>query len=561
MSDRPCLPLPPPPGGTPTFGGAEGPPVDPQHTLAGDTLARLGVVVPLRPGVVADLLAADPTDRAAVTELTEADPALAALLLGVLHAGGPRADDDADGLAPPPAAELINRLGARPARAVGLAAGARTLLPGGDDAAVPNAARTGWWDVSLTKAHAARLACRGVAPGHDRAAYLLGLIADLALPLLMRLDPAFYREVMPVRPAGQSWSAAERQRFGVDHAQAGAHLLSRWNVPAAICRLVREHHRAPAGGRALPLRTALYVSGLVPHAPDARPRPDAGRRLAALHGHLLKDHYATPLAFVESARFAAGGRRRRDAPRDAAGGFDPGRLLAAVAADVTELAGRTHRLENARNRQAEDLSTLRFEAYTDSLTKVLNRRGFFDLAQQRIDKRCGELSALCMLLDLNKFKPVNDEHGHDAGDLMLRGLAKLLRRSVSRTDLIGRLGGDEFVVLITDLTEAGARSAADRLYGTCHNVQLRLSDTLTLPLLLSLGAVYRPRLDSAAALDQMLAAADELMYRQKRAGVPGLRFGHARPPAAAETGSDAREPDPDAPEPVAPGAAPAPAGG
>ena len=134
-----------------------------------------------------------------------------------------------------------------------------------------------------------------------------------------------------------------------------------------------------------------------------------------------------------------------------------------------------------------------------------------------------------MLLDLNEFKPVNDKYGHDVGDKILRGLAKLLRRSVSRTDLIGRLGGDEFVVLITDLTEEGARSAAERLYKTCHGVHLRVSDDLTLPVLLSLGAVYDTQLGESVPLDQMMAAADELMYRQKRTRKAGLLFGRVTP--------------------------------
>ena len=515
---------------------------DPRHVLASDTLARLEGALPLRPGPVQDLLAASPNDREDITALAESDPVLAARLLGVVNAA-----EGGDGR-PQSVGDAVADLGSRHVRALGLGLGVQTLVL---DPAVGEDWMGGWWDVSLARAHAAQLAHAALDPRCDRVAYALGLVCDIALPLLTQMDPAFYRDAMPHRSDTQSWCAAERERFGVDHAQAGAHLLSLWDVPASVCRLVRAHHAAPSGENELSLRTALFLAGLMPHEEDDHPRGEHADALAALHARLLKDHYATPASFLESARFAASRRRRRDRPRDHGRELNRGSLLAGAAADCVDLVTRTHRLETARNRQNEDLSTLRFEAYTDPLTKTLNRRGFFDLARQRLEKHCGDLSACCMLLDLNRFKPVNDTHGHEVGDLVLRGLAKLLRRSVSRTDLIGRLGGDEFVVLITDLSEAGARSAAERLYDTCHNAQLRVSDELTLELHLSLGAVFEPRLDETVRLDQMLAAADELMYRQKRSGEPGLQFGRAMPDAQPRVSAAAPAPDPTpGPDPV-----------
>lgn len=489
----------------------------------------MGRSLPLRPGPVMDLLTASPNDRNAVGSLGESDPVLAARLLGVVNAA-----DGGNGQ-PQSVGDAIADLGSRHARALGLGLSVQTLIL---DPSVGDGWLNKWWEAALIRAHAAQLAHAAMLPRCGRTAYTMGLISDIALPLLMRMDPAFYHDKMPARPASQTWCDAERNRFGVDHAQAGAHLLSLWDVPASVCRLVRAHHQAPTGEKDLPLRTALFLSGLIAH--DPRKRTDHEHTaLIALYERLLAPHYRSPTVFVESAQIAASRRDRVDRTRDNGRWLDRALLLSAAAADCVDLVTRTHRLETARNRQAEDLSTLRFEAYTDPLTKTLNRRGFFDLARQRLDKHCGDLSACCMLLDLNKFKPVNDTHGHDVGDLMLRGLAKLLRRSVSRTDLIGRLGGDEFVVLITDINEAGAHSAAERLYNTCHDAQLRVSDELTLTLRLSLGAVFEPQLGDASQLDQMLAAADELMYQQKRTGEPGLRCGRVIPAADLGTNNPA----------------------
>ncbi len=507
----------------------DGPDLDTRHALASDTLARLGSSLPPRPGPVQDLLATPSHGREEVIALAESDPVFAARLLGVVNAAG-----GGDG-APQSAGDAVADLGSRPARALGLGLASHALVI---DPSVGEGWLEGWWDMSLCRAHAAQLAHAAIEPNCGRVAFTLGLICDIALPLMMRMDPVFYRENIPAGLDTEAWCALERTRFGVDHAQAGAHLLSQWDVPASVCRLVRAHHEAPQSGDDLPLRTALYLASLMPHDGHTYPRGEEAAALSTLHERLLADRYATPESFLESARFAASRRLRRDRPRDDGRGLDRPTLMAKAAADCIELVTQTHRLETARNRQAQDLSALRFEAYSDPLTKTLNRRGFFDLARQRLEKHCGDLSVCCMLLDLNKFKPVNDTYGHDVGDLLLRGLAKLLRRSVSRTDLIGRLGGDEFVVLITDLTETGARSAAQRLYDTCHNAQLRVSDELTLQLGLSLGAVFEPQLDEGTGLDKMLAAADELMYRQKRTGQPGLQFGRVNPVAPGDDAQD-----------------------
>jgi len=444
----------------------DGPDLDARHALASDTLARLGSSLPPRPGPVQDLLATPSHGREEVIALAESDPVFAARLLGVVNAAG-----GGDG-APQSAGDAVADLGSRPARALGLGLASHALVI---DPSVGEGWLEGWWDMSLCRAHAAQLAHAAIEPSCGRVAFTLGLICDIALPLMMRMDPVFYRENIPAGLDTEAWCALERTRFGVE----------------------------PQSGDDLPLRTALYLASLMPHDGHTYPRGEEAAALSTLHERLLADRYATPESFLESARFAASRRLRRDRPRDDGRGLDRPTLMAKAAADCI--------------------------AYSDPLTKTLNRRGFFDLARQRLEKHCGDLSVCCMLLDLNKFKPVNDTYGHDVGDLLLRGLAKLLRRSVSRTDLIGRLGGDEFVVLITDLTETGARSAAQRLYDTCHNAQLRVSDELTLQLGLSLGAVFEPQLDEGTGLDKMLAAADELMYRQKRTGQPGLQFGRVNP--------------------------------
>ena len=159
------------------------------------------------------------------------------------------------------------------------------------------------------------------------------------------------------------------------------------------------------------------------------------------------------------------------------------------------------------------------EAHHDHLTGLANRQLLIERMQQAMSHatRHGELMAVCFL-DLDGFKAVNDEHGHDVGDLLLREVAHRLNNCVRADDTVSRLGGDEFILLLAD-----AKSVEG-----CELILTRVLDTLNAPMRFdgrrasvgaSIGVTYYPRAGSesrdAAAL---LAEADKAMYEAKRAG-------------------------------------------
>ncbi|MEM8737950.1 MAG: diguanylate cyclase [Planctomycetota bacterium] len=482
---------------------------------AQQTLARLDGVLPMRPGPLLDLLACDGKDPRQITKIIERDPTLTARVLGVVNSAGNRRLNEITAVG-----RAVLQLGAGPVHAIGLAMGLQSLS---ENLGLDKEQVTAVWNASVRKAEAAQLAALAIDPERKASAYTLGLIADLGLPMLMTLDPAFYRDRLALRPATQNWSDAERAHFGLDHAEAGAHVLQQWGVSDETSDRVRHHHQLSEPRDDAALTLALFVAGLLPHD-DGEIDPTDLDRLMAVHGRVLTHAYATPDAFLGHVYAESQRRLGRDPSRDGGPALSPQPFLDAVAANTVHLVSQLCAMKQKHSRHKEDLSTLRFEAFTDPLTKVLNRRGFFSLAEQRLTKTADTAGVCCMLLDLNDFKPVNDRHGHDAGDLLLRGIAKLLRRAVSRSDLIGRLGGDEFAVLITDIDEHDARVAASRLRDTCLDKRVRVSPDQTVPIRFSLGAVYHAAGLGPASLDQLLAAADELMYQRKRGGQPGLIF-------------------------------------
>jgi diguanylate cyclase (GGDEF)-like protein/PAS domain S-box-containing protein len=172
------------------------------------------------------------------------------------------------------------------------------------------------------------------------------------------------------------------------------------------------------------------------------------------------------------------------------------------------------------------LEQLQHIAFYDPLTQLPNRALFEDRLHQSLARARREqgMLALCFI-DLDKFKEVNDQYGHAAGDLCLKKVAELLLHSVRETDTVARLGGDEFVIVMDAVTEQSA------VVSTLHNLLLQLQQPFVfeqhqLQLSGSIGIALYPLHGQDQA--SLLAAADRAMYKAKQAG--GLRLCTAAEP-------------------------------
>ncbi len=166
---------------------------------------------------------------------------------------------------------------------------------------------------------------------------------------------------------------------------------------------------------------------------------------------------------------------------------------------------------SARKREERGL---RRASTIDPLTTLLNRRGFLTLAEQqvRIAHR-QEKDFVLLYADMDRFKMLNDEHGHAAGDRALELVGKLLRRAVREVDLVARMGGDEFTIMAVDADHAAARLIQRRIEQRID--ELNRSGELAAPVALTIGHT-RVRHTDAAPLAEMLARADTLLYSRKR---------------------------------------------
>jgi diguanylate cyclase (GGDEF)-like protein/PAS domain S-box-containing protein len=158
---------------------------------------------------------------------------------------------------------------------------------------------------------------------------------------------------------------------------------------------------------------------------------------------------------------------------------------------------------------------LRHLADHDPLTGLRNRRLFeHDLRLQVArSQRYGEQAAL-MVIDLDDFKRVNDEHGHLVGDRTLRAVARALTRRLRQTDLVARLGGDEFAVLVPHVDADGAHVVAEGLMRVIPSCGVEVGDDVVHPSASVGFALIDQRCEGA---EQILVQADRAMYEVKRA--------------------------------------------
>ncbi len=207
------------------------------------------------------------------------------------------------------------------------------------------------------------------------------------------------------------------------------------------------------------------------------------------------------------------------------------RFLAGTATDFLERIAAVAAvcLENAANHER-----LKRAGLTDPLTGVHNRRYFDERVSEEVDRARREGRPLsCLFLDLDHFKRVNDNHGHQSGDAVLQEVARRLKRHMRMSDVLARYGGEEFAALLVQTDAATAQGIAERIRREVSDLPVALPGGSALDVSLSIGCAAlgparapapgagREPLDGAELVD----AADAALYRAKRGGRNRVEMG------------------------------------
>lgn len=174
---------------------------------------------------------------------------------------------------------------------------------------------------------------------------------------------------------------------------------------------------------------------------------------------------------------------------------------------------RAQMLETTKSENAR----LEVLAHTDPLTQVLNRRALVSRLAAELDRARRYDSVVSLLMiDLDHFKLVNDTYGHLVGDDVLREIAEMLQIAVRSVDVVARYGGEEFVVVLPETPLGGAVTFAERIRIQVEAHAFRAAER-TLHISASIGVAVFPS-DGIASVEQLLAGADDALYRAKADG-------------------------------------------
>ena len=156
-------------------------------------------------------------------------------------------------------------------------------------------------------------------------------------------------------------------------------------------------------------------------------------------------------------------------------------------------------------------------AVTDALTGLHNRRWLDGRLQEEVlrSQRFGK-SLSVLMLDIDRFKRINDRHGHPVGDIVLRRLADVVTNQLREVDLAARYGGEEFVVMLPETDDAAAKQGAERIRRAVAGTSITLPDGGEISITVSIGVASYP--GCATGAKELIGRADQALYLAKQAG-------------------------------------------
>lgn len=301
--------------------------------------------------------------------------------------------------------------------------------------------------------------------------FLITLLQDIGIFALLQLEPEAYSKLLNETDRHADLPALEKERFGGTHAEVGAWLLRQWRVPVQIADLVAASHEPLAADGTMPLDTGCVA--LLWQVAEYMMQPECGDELCgevrdrvdALFGGCSE---ALPI-ILESVQERVPQLNQL---------FESNLLDMVMRESMLE---RAHELLLIRNLQiisgTEDLKercrhleararTLQEQTKWDHLTGLHSRTALDEMLEQSFQQALKSHEQLSLLMiDLDRFKDLNDRHGHIAGDDALRDAGRIIGRCIRDTDFAARYGGDEFVILLAKTNADIARRVAERIRG------------------------------------------------------------------------------------------------
>lgn len=380
-----------------------------------------------------------------------------------------------------------------------------------------------FWAESFAAATLARQIAGGIAGADREEAFTAGLLANLGCLALAKGCPDEYAQALEAHRRGRPLLEAEREYVGLDHVEFGAQLLADWGLPKILVNAVRSQSTVPEpdedgvdGVDEMPLaRVVRFAIELAPlFVAQSPPTPEqcwAARRL-------VEDE----LKLDERAWHALGEKVKADCREmtelfdielgDPAAIFD---LYAEAQQEAASVGMVTQLQQTGASQESDDPS--RRDAI-DVTTGVANRA--------RFDERFGEALAglqrgdghfALIMFDIDHFKKLNDAHGADVGDLLLKQVAQTVKSVLRNVDLLARYDEEKLIVLAPLADQRGACIAAARVRRCVEELRIKVEGQ-TLAVTVSVGLNVTSDYQECPDAERLIADTDGQLQLSKKAG-------------------------------------------
>ena len=371
-----------------------------------------------------------------------------------------------------------------------------------------------FWQRSVVAAIGARAIAKSQRTAHPEEAFLGGLLHGLGVLTMAELLGDSYRSVFGAAEGRyERLRELEREQFGLDHTEVSGALAQRWNLPQQLSACLGGY--ADPEGVEEELRPLVWCVALGAHGADVITGASPGESLQAFHAGMRERHgMSAPEAdnlLTRTNDEAAELRRLLELPEQTESASAILERANAALLEISLEATQQGTMLEARNRE------LAAAARTDPLTGLANRRQLEDFLRQQCAgaRRHGTPLAVVMV-DIDHFKRINDEYGHQAGDLVLVAVADAIAATARESDIATRYGGDELAVVMPHTVIAGALRCAERMRQAIERLTTELPDGAAVEVTASFGVSrFGAGCDTPEAL---IEAADAALYEAKESG-------------------------------------------
>lgn len=373
-----------------------------------------------------------------------------------------------------------------------------------------------YWRRSVYAATAARTLASKLQLVQQEECFLAALLKDIGMLVLDQVLTDAYGEVHERAQTHSRLVEEELKAFQMTHADVSGILVEQWKLPPVLSVPIAFHHRS-ADVTDPQLRKLTELVWLAGRCADIFVDEDAAEAIATVR-KFCQDQYGISEADADQMLDEICKRTKEVAPLfeiSIASSTSYENILKKANEALVELTLRTQ--QQAATLEQQNLK-LKAQATTDALTGLANRH-FFDqfMTEQFSAAQRNERPLSILMIDVDRFKMINDTHGHPVGDQVLRVLGKMLRSAARAQDLAARYGGEEMVLVMPGTTKSTAAAIAESIR---RAISLRpiACQGISLPATVSIGvAALEPGVPFTQAA-QLIKAADLAVYAAKRGG-------------------------------------------